>query len=812
MRRAAVIPVFLLVLCGVASKPLAAQSLWLVSAPPDLDSRIKNELEQLARAHHARIKLGETKSESNNTPRAALSVVLVQEDAAKFAEDLKKTAHQPSFGIPLALAMEGYWLSGAAVYSHRGPERVEIHAATGAGFHNALLRMPELLEFLRTKKEVKFRPAPQYYELTSSGRTWAFTMTDFPSFTQRGIVEGFYGKPWTHKQRLDMLKFEGDHAMNVYYYAPKDDPYHRKLWQEPYPPERMKQLGELVDAAHKNFVDFCFAVSPGLSMTYSSPDDFKKLTDKLDIVSKLGVSCFALFLDDVPPVLENPDDLAKYKDLGAAHVDVINRLDAYLKSQSPANHLVVTPTTYTNAWGSRDYIRELGAGLNPDVPIVWTGTGVVTSTITAAQANEWGALLKRKPLIWDNFPVNDGIPWRPILGPLRGRGADLGDAVQGLFSNLMIQPVASKIPLQTIADYLWNAEKYDPEASYRHALTEQYGSPAPRHLRVFLETYGDYWWDENIFQPLFRERRYTFDTANMRQRIALLRRELPALRANRRYRVLGRELEAFPTKTQTRLPKVLADPAFEHLPDGKLRWKQDYDLLKAAQVPASFKLDGDFSKWQSGGIYSLDARRQLDAGRGMWQGPGQFSARFALGWDQSHLYIGVDVTDPDLYQPFNGRDLVKGDLVSLMLETAFKKNFLATHAGVDDYDLLFSPGNFQGVAPDVYSAQDYLPPRPIPRDYSKEILTAWRKTATGYSGDIALPASWFDGGKFSEGYEIGLVLGAQKVVPPPHGTLPEEAAVKRMIFRSKDDPVFPARFGNPATYQKTVLQGSQPEN
>ena len=78
--------------------------------------------------------------------------------------------------------------------------------------------------------------------------------------------------------------------------------------------------------------------------------------------------------------------------------------------------------------------------MTPDVAIVWTGTKVVSPTITAPQAEEWGALLRRRPLIWDNFPVNDGIPWRVNLGPLRGRDPNLPAAASGLFSNPMVQP------------------------------------------------------------------------------------------------------------------------------------------------------------------------------------------------------------------------------------------------------------------------------------------------------------------------------------------------------------------------------------
>jgi len=47
-------------------------------------------------------------------------------------------------------------------------------------------------------------------------------------FRRRGIVEGFFGPPWSIEQRCAMFEFGAKHAMNTYLYAPKDDPYHRE--------------------------------------------------------------------------------------------------------------------------------------------------------------------------------------------------------------------------------------------------------------------------------------------------------------------------------------------------------------------------------------------------------------------------------------------------------------------------------------------------------------------------------------------------------------------------------------------------------
>jgi hypothetical protein len=265
------------------------------------------------------------------------------------------------------------------------------------------------------------------------------------------------------------------------------------------------------------------------------------------------------------------------------------------------------------------------------------------------------------------------------------------------------------------------------------------------------------------------------------------------------------ELLPLPPKIKSRLVEVLDDPAFRLLPDQKIVWREDYDVLYAPRLNDPVILDGDFSKWRGGPLYVLDHKRQIIAGPRLWSGPDQFSARFALAWDDHNFYVGVDVVDSNLFQPFSGRDITRGDAVSLLLETAFRKNFTNTTANGDEYSLTFSPGDFATVKPDVYSADDYLPPRPVPRNYGQEIKMAWKKTETGFSGDIAIPVRWFEGGQFHAGYEIGITLGAQKALPRNPAAVNDAADNPRVLFRSKADPTFPARLGNPSTYQRLVL-------
>ena len=83
-----------------------------------------------------------------------------------------------------------------------------------------------------------------------------FSGTTFAaSIPLRGVVEGFYGKPWTQEQRVDMMAFCEAHGLNAYIYAPKDDPYHREKWREPYPESQRKKLAKLIRELNRVLCD-----------------------------------------------------------------------------------------------------------------------------------------------------------------------------------------------------------------------------------------------------------------------------------------------------------------------------------------------------------------------------------------------------------------------------------------------------------------------------------------------------------------------------------------------------------------------------
>ncbi len=415
-----------------------------------------------------------------------------------------------------------------------------------------------------------------------------------PAFGTTGVIEGFYGPPWSWEDRRAMIEFMGSVGLEAFVYAPKDDPYHRSRWREPYPAAQRAELERTIQTAANAGVVFHYAISPGGSMTYSDTNDYRALVSKIRAVRALGVRHIALFLDDVPPILTGVDRAA-FTNLAEAHASLINRLHRDLIADSLA--LTVTPTTYTDAWGDPEYARRLGALTHPDVPFFWTGSDVVSPTITAGDGDRWQALLGRRVLIWDNYPVNDFARWRLFLGPVSGRAADLPGAIAGFFANPMNEAHASMIPLFTLAEYARDPAAYDPAGALHRAVRTLYGDFASSLLQPFLDAYGDYATDVNVFEPLFIPGR-PIDVNAMRGRVTAMQTALGQLSSlepsHPRLGPLVRDLRPFVEQTERRLNELAADSTYARRSD-MLVYRNDLDRFRAAG--GGVTVDGSLGEW-----------------------------------------------------------------------------------------------------------------------------------------------------------------------------------------------------------------------
>ncbi len=300
------------------------------------------------------------------------------------------------------------------------------------------------------------------------------------NFGIRGVIEGFYGKPWSHEERLDMLDFLSRTQLNTYFLAPKDEPGHRRSWQELRPESELEKLGQLVAHATSKGINFGTALSPGQTIIYSDPSELEALKGRLKQYLDLGITLVGVFFDDIPNDFQSPEDAQAFQSFAQAHAVLSNQLFDWLKNYAPAAQLIICPTVYRGT-GREEYLIELGALLNPEVHLLWTGIQICSYRLDVRDAQIFQESAKRKPLYWDNYPVNDVAMIHELhIGPLRAREGELVDHSEGLLANPMGQAEATKIPLFTIAQYLNDPLNYDPDEAWDRALEEVITDSADR--------------------------------------------------------------------------------------------------------------------------------------------------------------------------------------------------------------------------------------------------------------------------------------------------------------------------------------------
>ena len=300
-------------------------------------------------------------------------------------------------------------------------------------------------------------------------------LEDYPLFETRGYIEGFYGKTWSNEKRLSVMSLMAKYGMNTFYYAPKDDAYHREKWRELYPENELNSLKNLYDFATENELDFAWNIGPGLTYKYTSEEDFNLLIEKIKSIYNIGVKNFGLLLDDIPWEFQYEEDKEKFDDIVDAHIYLINKTYKALKELDGNIKLTVCPTQYSGDEKGY-YISKFGQGIPTDVKMFWTGAEICSRVLTVRESDELFRSTNHKPLFWDNFPVNDCEMFQEMhLGAIIGRDRELYKHCEGLISNVMEYAECSKIPLMTIADYLWNSVAYNPDDSLKNAHKELLG-------------------------------------------------------------------------------------------------------------------------------------------------------------------------------------------------------------------------------------------------------------------------------------------------------------------------------------------------
>jgi hyaluronoglucosaminidase len=272
-----------------------------------------------------------------------------------------------------------------------------------------------------------------------------------------GIIEGFFGRPWSWEERRAVLKKLVPHGYNFYHYAPKADAFLRRRWVEPHPLEEANQI--------KSFASFCadLGVQFGIGLSpYEAFNDFNlalraAFTRRIEDLASLGITELGIFFDDMH--VDSPDLAARQIEITHLASDI-----------APHLRINITPSFYSDdpvlerVFGTcpPNYLAHLGEGLRPEIDVYWTGEEVCSREISAGHLIKIGKLLRRKPLLWDNYPVNDGPRMSQYLHlrGFTGRPATNAALVAGHAINPASQAILSCIPAITLAKSYQQGDHY----------------------------------------------------------------------------------------------------------------------------------------------------------------------------------------------------------------------------------------------------------------------------------------------------------------------------------------------------------------
>jgi len=271
-----------------------------------------------------------------------------------------------------------------------------------------------------------------------------------------GVVEGFYRKPYTFSQRQDLIKFLSDIGLNTYMYAPKEDPYHRKKYEIPYPISLMKEFVVLNELAKRRGVHLIYALSPGAD---PAPE---AILSKFRRFMEVGIAELAVLYDDI--------NTKRNAETAAIQAETANGLYELLSRNNERPNVFFCPTQYCG-FKPTEYLQAISRGLHPRIAMIWTGKRVVSHRITENHIDRINRVTGRKQLIWDNFFANDYIPLGVVLRiPYRFRQPGIIDKSLGILINPMNQYLDSKRVVYTAAEFFNDPRRYKPQKAWREAL------------------------------------------------------------------------------------------------------------------------------------------------------------------------------------------------------------------------------------------------------------------------------------------------------------------------------------------------------
>lgn len=255
----------------------------------------------------------------------------------------------------------------------------------------------------------------------------------------QGYAEGYYGRLLSWQERLQILDTLHRLNFNTYYYAPKEDPWHRYDWRTAYDAQWQTGFAHFCQQAAQRDIQVVAGVAPGLNFDFADlPEgrDFQSLVDKCNMLLGKGADAISLLMDDIDADFEQRR--GQFSSEGAAHATLANRLAQSLGARTNRDsqqlsgselRLWVTPRIYADELIAQapTYLQDFVTTLDTHHIVLYCGSDVVAREINAHSAQALTAAMTadtcHEVVFWDNLYANDYCPRRLFVGPWRHRNA-----------------------------------------------------------------------------------------------------------------------------------------------------------------------------------------------------------------------------------------------------------------------------------------------------------------------------------------------------------------------------------------------------
>jgi hyaluronoglucosaminidase len=303
-----------------------------------------------------------------------------------------------------------------------------------------------------------------------------------------GIIEGYFGRHWNWAERADVVARLGSAGYGFFHYAPKAEALLRKRWQEPFGAEALAELRAFAGRCGDSGMRFGVGLTPfGVQHGFGA-DQRLALKAKLAQLDCTGIADCAILFDDMDGAIP---------DLASRQAEVM----AFVLDHSRATRFFLCPSYYSDdpvldrVFGQRpaNYVADLGRLIDPAVAIYWTGEEVCSRDVSCGHLADVAELLRRKPALWDNYPVNDGPRMSQYLHlrAFTGRSVAAGDMLSHHAINPLSQPLLGCIPALTLPMLYEQGEAYRYGAAFMAAAVDVVGQDLAAMLQADLLTLND---------------------------------------------------------------------------------------------------------------------------------------------------------------------------------------------------------------------------------------------------------------------------------------------------------------------------------